>query len=142
MLIFVLIIWIIIILITPHFNPQAIPIWWYYLWPLSNTYQTGIIFRIFNSKFDHQFTGHIFVYDYQISIMLILKKGKFNTGRPKKIDLGICLISLDTNMLEGQYIFNLKGGIHCCVWSTRTLLYDIWEPRHKQNNMGYKISRI
>ena len=46
------------------------------------------------------------------------------------------------NMLEGWYIFHLKGEIHSSVWSTKTFLYDFRELRYKQNNMGYQLSRI
>ena len=45
-----------------------------------------------------------------------------------------------TNMLEGWDIFNLIGEIHSSVWNTKTFLYDIWELRCKQNNMGHQIS--
>ena len=34
-----------------------------------------------------------------------------------------------------------KGGIHSFVWSTKTFLYDIREPRYKQIKMGYQISK-
>ena len=50
------------------------------------------------------------------------------------------LISLTKNMLEGWDIIHWKGGIHSFVWSTKTFLYDIWEPRYKQIKMGYQIS--
>ena len=40
------------------------------------------------------------------------------------------------------YIFYWKDGIHSSVWSTKTFLYHIREPRYKQNNMWYLISRI
>ena len=33
-------------------------------------------------------------------------------------------------------------GIHSSVWSTLTILYDIREPRYKQNKMGYQIQKI
>ena len=51
------------------------------------------------------------------------------------------LISLTKNMLEGWDIIHWKGGIHSFVWSTKTFLYDIWEPRYKQIKMGYQISK-
>ena len=44
----------------------------------------------------------------------------------------VCLISLATNMIEGRDIIHWKDGIHSFVWSTKTFLYDIWEPRYKQ----------
>ena len=40
------------------------------------------------------------------------------------------------------YISQSKDGINSSVWSTKTLLYHIREPRYKQTNMGYQISRI
>ena len=49
--------------------------------------------------------------------------------------------SLATNMLEGWDIIHWKGGIHSFVWSTKTFLCDIWEPRYKQNSIGYQISK-
>ena len=44
-------------------------------------------------------------------------------------------------MLEGWDIFYMKGGILRFIWSTKNFLYDIREPRYKQNNMGYKKPR-
>ena len=38
-------------------------------------------------------------------------------------------------------IIHWKGGIHSFVWSTKTFLYDIREPRYKQIKMGYQISK-
>ena len=65
-----------------------------------------------------------------------------DTGCPTKHDLhGFCLISLATNMLESWDIIHWKGGIHSFVWSTKTFLYDIREPRYKQIKMGYRISK-
>ena len=49
----------------------------------------------------------------------------------------VFLISLVTNMLERWDIIHWKGGIHSFVWSTKSFLYNIKEPRYKQNNMGY-----
>ena len=64
------------------------------------------------------------------------------TGCPTKHDPhGFCLISLATNMLESWDIIHWKGGIHSFVWSTKTFLYDIREPRYKQIKMGYQISK-
>ena len=64
------------------------------------------------------------------------------TGCPTKHDPhGFCLISLATNMVETWDIIHWKGGIHSFVWSTKTFLYDIWEPRYKQIKMGYQISK-
>ena len=60
----------------------------------------------------------------------------------KNAPLCFCLISLVTNMLEGWYIFHLKGWIHRSVWSTKTFLYDIRELRYKQNNMVYQIPKF
>ena len=64
------------------------------------------------------------------------------TGCPTKHDPhDFCLISLGTIMLESWGIIHWKGGIHSFVWSTKTFLYDIWEPRYKQIKMGYQISK-
>ena len=56
----------------------------------------------------------------------------------KYLRRGFCLISLAISMLEGWNMIHLKGGIHSSVWSTKTFLYNIREPRYKQNNMGYQ----
>ena len=45
-------------------------------------------------------------------------------------------------MLDSWDISHLKGGICSSVWSTKTFLHDIREPRYKQNIMRYQISRI
>ena len=65
-----------------------------------------------------------------------------NTGRLKK-NAWILLYPRFgiTNMLESWDIIHWKGGIHSFVWSTKTFLYDIWEPRYKQIKMGYQISK-
>ena len=42
-------------------------------------------------------------------------------------------------MIESWNISHLKGGISSSVLSIRKFLYNIREPRYKQNNMGYKI---
>ena len=66
-------------------------------------------------------------------------------GLPKKnltkIGSSFCLIYLATNMLECYGIIHWKGGIHSFVWSTKTFLQDIQEPRYKQIKMGYQISK-
>ena len=62
-------------------------------------------------------------------------------GVQKKMRRSFCLISLAANMLEGWDIIHWKGGIHSFVWSTKTFLCDIWEPRYKQNKIGYQISK-
>ena len=36
---------------------------------------------------------------------------------------------------------NSLGGIPSFVWSTKTFLYDIREPRYKQIKMGYQNSK-
>ena len=46
------------------------------------------------------------------------------------------------NILEDWCIFHIKGKIDRSVWSTKTFLYGIKEPRYKQNDMGYHISKI
>ena len=54
---------------------------------------------------------------------------------------GFCWISLVENLLEGWNIFHFKGGIQRSIWSTKTFLYDIREPRYKQKNKRYYISK-
>ena len=44
--------------------------------------------------------------------------------------------------LKSWDIIHLSGGIYSSVCSTKTFLYSIMEPRYKQNNMWYQISRI
>ena len=56
--------------------------------------------------------------------------------------LWFCLICLVRNILEAWSIFHLKGGIYRSIWSTKTFLYDIREPRYKRNNMEYHISKF
>ena len=51
-------------------------------------------------------------------------------------------VSPTTKMIEGWYIFYIKGGTHSSVLSTKTSLYDIRSPRYKQNKMGYQIKKI
>ena len=60
----------------------------------------------------------------------------------KHITLGICLISLAINMLEGWDISHLKSGIHSSVCSTKRFLYNIRKQRYEQNNLGDKMSKI
>ena len=62
-------------------------------------------------------------------------------GVQKKLRRSFCLISLATNMLGGWDISHWESGIHSFGWSTKTFLYDIWEPRYKQIKMGYQISK-
>ena len=62
-------------------------------------------------------------------------------GVSKKMSHFVCLLSLATNMLEGWDIFDWKDGIPSFVWSTKTFLYDIREPRYKQIKMGYQNSK-
>ena len=59
----------------------------------------------------------------------------------KKMSRSFCLIPLAKNMLENWDIIHWKGGIHSFVWSTKTFLYDIRDPRYKQIKMGYQISK-
>ena len=54
----------------------------------------------------------------------------------------VWIISLATNMLDSCDISHLKNGICSSVWSTKTFLYDIREPRYKRNNMEYHISKF
>ena len=53
-----------------------------------------------------------------------------------------CVIFLATNMPEGCDIIHLKGEIHSSVWSTKTFLNIIREPKYKQIKMGYQISKV
>ena len=54
----------------------------------------------------------------------------------------VCSISPVTNMLKVWYTLHLKGRIHRFVWSTKTFLYNIREPRYKLNKIGYQISKV
>ena len=62
-------------------------------------------------------------------------------GVQKKMSRSFCLTSPVIYILESWDIIHLKGGIHSFVWSTKTFLYDIREPRYKQIKMGYQISK-
>ena len=63
-------------------------------------------------------------------------------GCPTKYDPhGFCLIPLATNMLESWHIILWKGGIHSFVWSPKTFLYNIREPKYQRIKMGYQISK-
>ena len=63
-------------------------------------------------------------------------------GVSKKMRRSVCLISPATSSLHSWDIFQMKGDIHSFVLSTSSLLYDIGEPRYKQNKTGYQILRI
>ena len=76
---------------------------------------------------------------YTLGTIGILKS-VYLQGVQKKMRSSFCLVSLSANMLEGWDIIHWKGGIHSFVWSRKTFLYDIWEPRYKQIKMGYQIS--
>ena len=72
--------------------------------------------------------------------MSVCAKFQLPTGCFKKnFTLDISIISPAINKLEGWDILELKGGIHSSILSTKTLLYDIREPRCKQIKMGYQI---
>ena len=58
-------------------------------------------------------------------------------GWPKKN-----LTKMATNVPEGWDIIHLKGEVHSSVWSTKTLLYDVREPRYKEIKMGYQITKV
>ena len=64
------------------------------------------------------------------------------TGCPTKYyPHGFCLISPTINMLESWNAIHWKGGMQSFIWSTKTFLYDIREPRYKQIKMGYQITK-
>ena len=65
-----------------------------------------------------------------------------DTGCLKNAPLWFCLISLNRNILEGCCLFHIKGGIHRSIWSTKTFLNNIREPRYKRNNMEYHTSKF
>ena len=52
--------------------------------------------------------------------------------RHHKVLCSFCLVSPVTNKLEGWYIFLLKVRIQSSVWSTKTFMYNISQPRVKQ----------
>ena len=60
----------------------------------------------------------------------------------KKGDLFCDLYLRQIKPKSHEYIFYWKDGIHSSVCSTKIFLYHIREPKYKQNNMGYQISRI
>ena len=66
-------------------------------------------------------------------------------GESKKNSLNLRrsfgLFSLATNILEGWDIIHLNGGIQSSVWSTKTFLYDIREPRYKQIKIGFRFQK-
>ena len=63
-------------------------------------------------------------------------------GVPKKFPHTVWIISTAANTLDGWDISHLKSGICSSIWSTKTFLFIISEPRYRQNNKGYQISRI
>ena len=64
--------------------------------------------------------------------MVIIKlKLLFTNGVYKTPNFGVWLISLLTNRLEGCCKFHLKGRIYRSVWSTKTFLFNIREPRYQ-----------
>ena len=83
----------------------------------------------------HDESGHSI--DIVRTINTILKKCVILQGVQKKMRRSFCLIPLATNMLESWDLIHWKGGIHSFVWSKKTFLYHIWEPRNKQIKMGY-----
>ena len=42
-------------------------------------------------------------------------------------------------MLESWDMIHWKGEVRSFIWSTKTFLYDIQEPRYKQIKKGYQI---
>ena len=60
----------------------------------------------------------------------------------KKMRRSFCLISPIIYILESWDIIHLKGGIHSFVWSTKTFLYDIREPRWKQIKLGIRFQNV
>ena len=59
----------------------------------------------------------------------------------KEFKLGISINFPAMGMLEGCDISHVKGVIHISVWSTKTFLYDIREPRYEQIKIGYQIAK-
>ena len=53
-----------------------------------------------------------------------------------------CVIFLATNIPEGWDIMHSKGEVHSSVWSSKTFLYHIREPRYKEIKMGYQITKV
>ena len=77
-----------------------------------------------------------------ITFTFYLKFSNSIQGVSKKMRRSVCLISPVTSSLHSWDIFQMKGDIHSFVLSTSSLLYDIGEPRYKQNKTGYQILRI
>ena len=71
----------------------------------------------------------------------VVKPGVIKGG-PTKMYCTFCVIFLATNVPEGWDMIHLKGDVHSSVWSTKTFLYDIREPRYKQLKMGYQITKV
>ena len=58
--------------------------------------------------------------------------------------LSTCTMEMNTwKMLVYFYAFFAKQFLLSLqiFWSTKTFLYDIWEPRYKQIKMGYQMSK-
>ena len=95
--------------------------------------------------------GWLYFHIYRLNKQIILnptrtggatKRGLTYRVSKEMPHFGFCLIFLAGNILEGWYIFHLRGKIHRSVLSTKTFLCNIREPRYKKKNMGYHISKL
>ena len=75
----------------------------------------------------------------EINVINIINGKNIQGVSKKNFTLDISIISPAINKLEGWDILDLKGWIHSSVFSTKTLLYDIRDPRCKQIKMEYQI---
>ena len=58
-------------------------------------------------------------------------------------DFGILSwIAQDVNIVKSWDISQMKGDIHSYVFSTNSFLYNIGDPRIRQNNTRYQIIKI
>ena len=78
---------------------------------------------------------------YMVTISIIYKSYMYRVCK-KKWDLFYDQYLHQIEHKSAGYTFDLKGVIHSSVWSTKTFLYHIREPRSKQRNVGYQISWI
>ena len=100
--------------------------------------------------YNHQELGSFYIACITNWGFLYLKERQNAQADPLSLSTGcfkknftfvVSLISSAINMLERWNIIHWKDGIHSFVWSTKTFLCDIWEPRYKQIKMGYQISK-
>ena len=120
------------------------PLLWLKVWQilmphnlLANFLLSKLLYSLFMFKVT-VFSASLLIYRKRFSLLhkvvssgsRIIRQNSYRVSITKR-SRSFCLISLATNMLEGLDIIHWKGGIHSFVWSTKTFLYDILEPRYK-----------